>query len=240
MTTEENFLFLETNRRRKKRTEEKLFLLLLFFFFFFFLSFSTTHSHRVGQFLRLIMQDAVQKGDAKKVAELIRQDPGFKVNMDHGNGNTLLHHACYGDSRSAVIPLLLAHPDIDVNMKNRFGSTPFLYACGGYTSCVREMLKDSRVKVNEPAGDGCTPLWVAASNGHLDVIRVWIASGREMNLGTPGDVGKTDAIGGARKNGKTEVVALLERFKSDAAKTRSEVRKELGITGQYHSFFSID
>jgi len=37
----------------------------------------------------------------------------------------------------------------------------------------------------------------------------------------------------AKKYGKTEVVTLLERFKSDAAKTRSEVRKELGINGQY-------
>ena len=99
------------------------------------------------------------------------------------------------------------------------------------------MLKDSRVKVNEPDNNGETPLWWAAYLGHLDVIKVWIASGREMDLGKPGDVDKTDAIGGARK---TEVVTLLERFKSDAAKTRSEVRKELGINGQYPSFFSID
>ena len=45
------------------------------------------------------------------------------------------------------------------------------------------------------------------------------------------------AIGGAKKNGKTEVVTLLERFKSDDAKTRSEVRKELRINGQY-SYYS--
>ena len=36
------------------------------------------------------MEAAVWKGDAKKVAELIRQDPGFDVNMDHENGATLL------------------------------------------------------------------------------------------------------------------------------------------------------
>jgi len=91
-------------------------------------------------------------GDAKKVAEMIRQDPGFKVNMAlDGYGSTLLHYACQGDSRSAVIPLLLAHPDIDVNAKNEFGHTPFYLACiFGRPSCVREMLKDSRVKVNEP------------------------------------------------------------------------------------------
>jgi len=32
-------------------------------------------------------------------------------------------------------------------------------------------------------------------------------------------------------------VTLLERFKSDAAKTRSEVRKELGINGQYSYYY---
>jgi len=186
------------------------------------------------------MLAAVFRGDAKKVAEMIRRDPGFDVNMDHEYGYTLLHYACQGDSSSAVIPLLLAHPDIDVNLKDKSGYTPFHYACNGHTSCVREMLKDSRVDVNEPDNSGWTPLYCAARYGYLDVIKVWIASGREMNLGTPGDIYKTDAIGGAKKYGKTEVVTLLERFKKDAAKTRSEVRKELGITGQYPSFFSID
>ena len=42
------------------------------------------------------MEAAVKSGDAKKVAELIRQNPGFKVNMDHGSGVTLLHYACLG------------------------------------------------------------------------------------------------------------------------------------------------
>ena len=184
------------------------------------------------------MLAAVNSGDAKKLAELIRQDPGFNVNMDqNGNGNTLLHYACEDDSRSAVIPLLLAHPDIDVNVKGIDGRTPFIYACCGSISCARELLKDSRVKVNEPdKNGGLTPLWYAACNGYLGVIKWWIASGREIDLGTPGNY-YTDAIGKAKKNGKTEVVSLLERFKSDAAKTRSEVRKELGITGQYYFIF---
>jgi len=51
-----------------------------------------------------------------------------------------------------------------------------------------------------------------------------------MNLGKPGDVDKTDAIGAAKQVKETEVVSLLERFKSDPTKTRSEVRLELGIT----------
>ena len=125
-------------------------------------------------------------------------------------------------------------------MKDKGGYTPFFIASSdGNPPCVREMLRDSRVMVNEPDDDGFTPLWQAGTK-HIDIIQVWIASGREMDLGQPGDVDHTDAIGVAKQQDKTEVVTLLERFKSDAAKTRSEVRKQLGINGQYPSFFSID
>ena len=96
------------------------------------------------------------------------------------------------------------------------------------TSCVREMLKDSRVDVNEPDFSGYTPLWNAAWYGSLDIIKWWIASGREMDLGKPGDVDNTDAIGGAKKNGWTEVASLLERFKENPEETRHMVRVELG------------
>ena len=111
------------------------------------------------------------------MVELMRKDPGFNVNMNqNGNEWTLLHYAREVDSRSAVIPLLLAHPDIDANVKNGYGSTPFYLAClNGRSSCVGEMLKDSRVMVNEPDKYGHTPLFWAARDGHLDVIKWWIA-----------------------------------------------------------------
>jgi len=173
------------------------------------------------------MLAAVINGNVKKLAELIRQDPDFDVNLAvDGHGWTLLHHACDEDNGYAVIPILLAHPDIDVNAKN-INETPFYYACCGRPSCVREMLKDSRVKVNEPNRDGETPLWVAANYGFLDVIKWWVASGREMNLGKPDD--KTDAIGLAKDRGKTEVVSLLERFKEHPEETRHAMRVELGF-----------
>jgi len=71
------------------------------------------------------MLAAVREGDVKKLAELMRQDPGFNVNKRDGYRRTLLHFACYEESSSAVIPLLLAHPDIDVNAKNIYGGAPF-------------------------------------------------------------------------------------------------------------------
>jgi len=72
------------------------------------------------------MLAALESGDEKELAELMRQDPGFNVNMEQDEeGWTLLHYACLTNSRSAVIPLLLAHPDIDVNLEDKFGRTPF-------------------------------------------------------------------------------------------------------------------
>ena len=175
------------------------------------------------------MLAAVLNGDVKELAELIRQDPGFNVNQQDEDGWTLLHHAFNGNHGSVVIPLLLAHPDIDVNAKTVHGYTPFFYAGDGRPSCVHEMLKDSRVKVNEPDNHGFTPLWWAAARGHLDVIKWWVASGREMDLGEPGDIHKTDAIGRAKNWGKTEVASLLQRFKENSEETRSQMRVELGL-----------
>jgi len=176
------------------------------------------------------MLAAVKKGDVKELAELIRQDPGFDVNAQDEDGWTFLHFACCDNSRSAVIPLLLAHPDIDVNLKTKYGSTPFCIACeDGTTSCIREMLRDSRVKVNEPDRKGRTPLGRATIFGRLDVVKWWIASGREVDLGKPGEVDTTDAIGVAKKRGATKVVTLLERLKENPEETRHAVRVELGL-----------
>jgi len=176
------------------------------------------------------MLAAVESADVEKLSELMRQDPGFKVNTVDELGDTLLHKACLQDFRSAVVPLLLAHSDIDVNAKSKYGYTPFYYACVcESTSCLRELLKDSRVKVNEPDKDGRIPLWRAAAWGRLDTIKWWIASGREMDLGKPGDIHKTDAIAAAKKYGKAEVVTLLERFKENQEETRHVIRVELGL-----------
>jgi len=49
-----------------------------------------------------------------------------------------------------------------------------------------------------------------------------------MDLGRPGEISTTDAIGVAREERKREVVALLERFKENPEKTRHSMRLELG------------
>jgi len=167
----------------------------------------------------------------EEVKSILRKNPSLNVNWKNEGdlANTALFTACW-KGHDSVVSILLAHPDIDPNLKQENGWTPFWTASWlGNTSCVRLLLQDHRVMVNEPNDKLETPLWYAAYFGRHDVIKLWIASGREMNLGKP-DIDKTDAIGAAKQEKKTEVVTLLERLKSDATKTRSEVRKQLGIT----------
>jgi len=165
-----------------------------------------------------------------QAGKILKKNPTFNVNWrNEGEADwSPLHIACENDLDS-IVSMLLAHPDIDVNQKDRFGNTPFMGAAGrGKISCVRLLLKDPRVKVNEPDYRGYTPLQHAAYNGHLDVIREWIAPGREMDLGKPGDE-KTDAIGKAQARGNVKVTTLLKRFKGDPGKTSTEVTMELEI-----------
>ena len=82
------------------------------------------------------------------------------------------------------------------------------------------------MKVNEPNKDGETPLYRAAANGHLDIIKWCIASGREMDLWTSGDE-RTDAIAGAKRTGKPEVVTLLGRLHENPNETRHAMRLEI-------------
>ena len=158
-----------------------------------------------------------------KLKEILMRNPDLDVNWKNGGeGDTALHIACQND-RASVVSILLDHPDIDVNTINSFKRSPFLVACRmGGISCVRLLLKDSRVDLSH---GGFTPLFWAASADQIGVIKWWIASGKEMDLGQQGDK-CADAIGVAKEKRRTEVVTLLERFKENAKDTRKAMRLE--------------
>jgi len=198
-----------------------LLLLLLFFSSFFFSSFLLFFSSTAEpKTMEENFYEVIRAGNVEEVKRILSKNRNLDVNWRDQSGQVALNNACERD-QDAIIPILLTHPAIDVNLKSGyFARTPFSWACHYGGPCARLLLGDSRALVNEPDTDGSTPLWYAAASGHLGVIRWWIASGREMNLGKPGDVDKTDAIRVAMKRGKMEVVSLLERFQSDAAKTR--------------------
>ena len=169
---------------------------------------------------------ACAEGFPEVVALLLRR-PELDVNQ-RGSYTCPLVEAC-GHNRVAVVQYLLNHPDIDVNLRNNNGETPFYRTCSaGILESVQVLLQDHRVLVNEPDEFGDTPLWIAASKGFLDIIKWWIASGREIYLGEPGNI-RTDAIWEAKKTKMSLVVALLEAYKLNPAHIRQVIRRELGV-----------
>jgi len=83
---------------------------------------------------------------------------------DQVSGETALHRIC-SSCYDHLLPFLLNHPDIDVNVKNNSGHTPFVVACkSGKFQCVRQLLMDSRVRVND-GNSGGTALHVVSSYG---------------------------------------------------------------------------
>ena len=182
---------------------------------------------------------AANGGDVEEVKEILRNNPNVDVNWkDNATGMTALIRASM-NGHDSVISVLLAHSDIDVNVSDSEGETPLMTACGSEReSCFRLLLEDSRVKVNQPNNEGWTPLRLLATGGQMSTIKWWIASGREMDLGKPGEE-NTDAIQQARwtewwwsetaKEGKAKLATLLEKFKESPEETRYLVKLELGL-----------
>lgn len=165
------------------------------------------------------LREAAYDGNYKETRRILKENPEVNV-----NSNDALYWACM-KGHHKIVSLLLAHPDIDVN-KGSYDQKPFLGACSqGRTSCVHLLLADSRVNLEIDDGK-FFPAYLAARDGHIDVIKWWIASGREVHLGKPGDAHNTDAIGGAMLFKKIEVVSLLERLQDNPDEKERRPRRE--------------
>ena len=92
------------------------------------------------------------------------------------NGPGGLLHTASSNGHVEVVKLLLAHPNINVNVENWKGQTPFSKGCwNGQVSVVEVLLKDPRVDITLDDKKGCTPLWWASRSGHLEVVEWFIA-----------------------------------------------------------------
>ena len=169
--------------------------------------------------------------------------PDLDVNRGNEsvNGWTALHAAAYYGHAEAV-KLLLEHPAINVNAKNRYRQTPFSFACfRRNVSVVRLLLKDLRVDIALHDEDGCSPLWRACECGSVETIMWLMASGRDFgDMNIKGSRYDDDdgwveytALEVAREHQKTQIVSLLEKFIANPAQTRLEVRMKLGVLDEY-------
>jgi len=187
---------------------------------------------------------AVHDDDVEQVRDLLQSHPRLNINWARTEGLTergftALHAAClYGNH--LIMTLLLAHPHINVNQRSHTGATPFNLACvNGEVPVVSLLLADPRVNTRTPTLKGHTPLYQATLWGYVDTVKWILASGRPVNLGTPGDK-SSDALLAARSRGNTGVVVLLEKFTLEQERTRYELQVELGFRDQLAArFFAV-
>uniref|UniRef100_A0A8C5P5W4 KN motif and ankyrin repeat domains 1 n=1 Tax=Leptobrachium leishanense TaxID=445787 RepID=A0A8C5P5W4_9ANUR len=134
----------------------------------------------------------------------------YIINMADGNGNTALHYSV-SHSNFEIVKLLLDADVCNVNHQNKAGYTPIMLAA----LAAVEAPKDMRVveelfgsgDVNAKASQaGQTALMLAVSHGRIDMVRVLLACGADVNI--QDDEGST-ALMCASEHGHVEIVKLL-------------------------------
>ena len=192
------------------------------------------------------LPDLVEIGDEEEVKTAIRN--GSEVNQQGAYQQTALHRAC-SVNRTEIVKILLQSDNIDVNLPDIYGWTPFSTVSHiGYNECALLMLQDGRTDVNWVDYGGWTPLMRASSEGKLQTVALLLAFGRKIEVDKvrivtePKTVVNSDApvenikvgfraIDLAKQKGHQEVVNLLENFENNPSQTIEKLRKDLDLKG---------
>ncbi|KAL9048114.1 MAG: hypothetical protein Q9162_007855 [Coniocarpon cinnabarinum] len=100
------------------------------------------------------------------------------VNAKDSRGRTALQQAARG-GHEAVVQLLLATGQVNIDSKNDVGETALQQAAeGGHEAVVQLLLATGQVDVNSKDKYGWTALQWAAQGGHKAVVKLLLATGR--------------------------------------------------------------
>jgi hypothetical protein len=145
---------------------------------------------------------------------------------------TALHVAC---SRRflEIVEILLAQPEINVNLTDNQGRTPLNQVCENPDIEVLMMLlRDPRVDCNLPNNGGQTPLWSASLSGSFSAARCLIlCRGSELSLGSSHGHRKI----AREKNMFCATFTLLQEFVEDPVETRRQLEVEDKEEGESES-----
>ena len=182
------------------------------------------------------LKAAVRGNRVEEVKALLRDDPSIDINLGRGPNEWNPLQLASFKGYHKVVTVLLAHPGIDVNLKDTVGSTPLSLSCSnGKVAVVAVLLKDPRVDAILEDRSGHTPLWWASHYGACGVMEWLIASGRDLGEDRKGEIGdgkSYTALEIAKKNQHTEAVLLLKKLSTKPTLARHEARVKLGLVDE--------
>eukprot|EP01083_Nonionella_stella_P267937 905433_1 len=206
------------------------------------------------------LQMAAQAGYNKIVQILYeaiseRQPKVVKCLMDHNTEGDLcfygqtkfyspLMEACHRGF-DEIVELLVQSSNININHHketNYDNATALYLACrGGATQCVRHLLSNHSVIINEATPTGGSPLLIASSQGHDEIVEMLIDHSNRMSVqgikhGTL-DVNQCDIEGltpllAAAREGHTKIVTILLRNEADVNACGKEGVTSLMVSSQ--------
>ena len=116
-------------------------------------------------------------------------------------------HAATQGSTEEVVKYLKETPAL-VNSQDEEGNTPLMCACkSAQLDVVCVLLTQEGIHIDISNNDGCTPVWVTASNGEVVILGHLLAAGARYDVrGPEGTTALEEAIAG----GLTKCAVMLK------------------------------
>ena len=164
----------------------------------------------------------LRQGHLDKARWILAGDKNLKINDQDEHGLTALHYIArlypefhWADIRGGILNEFLKHPDVDINVTNKWRNTPLHTAAwvgnGGMVSDLLfiniERVRDWGIMLNAQNNYGLTALHYAAKSGRNDCAMLLLKR-TDIKPNIKDNRGNTP-LHEAAKNGRTESVKFL-------------------------------